>query len=74
MFASKKYYSWYFFRQMTVPRDSNKRSWLYRIRPSVIHSKFEKMDQGFLSHDWNEQHPNPNQLRWKPFDFPKGNT
>ena len=29
------------------------------------------MEHGFLSHDWNEQHPNPNQLRWKPFDFPK---
>ena len=29
------------------------------------------MEHEFLSHDWNEQHPNPNQLRWKPFDFPK---
>merc|ERR1712141_523275 len=56
----------------TVPRDGNKRSWLYRIRPSIGHSKYEKMEHEFLSHDWNKQHPNPNQLRWKPFDFPKG--
>ena len=28
------------------------------------------MDCGRLSNDWNEQYPNLNQLRWKPFDLP----
>ena len=54
-----------------MPRDANQRSWLYRIRPSIIHSKYEKTSNGLLSHDWNEQHPNPNQLRWHPFELPK---
>eukprot|EP00095_Tigriopus_kingsejongensis_P001822 maker-scaffold10_size831480-snap-gene-3.23 protein:Tk01822 transcript:maker-scaffold10_size831480-snap-gene-3.23-mRNA-1 annotation:"homogentisate -dioxygenase" len=58
----------------TVPRTHNVRSWLYRIRPSVHHTPFEKMDSGFLTHNWDEQHPNPNQLRWKPFELPSKET
>ncbi|RDD42290.1 Homogentisate 1,2-dioxygenase [Trichoplax sp. H2] len=54
----------------TCPRETNQRSWLYRIRPSVQHEPFKAMERGNLSHDWDEQHPNPNQLRWKPFDLP----
>lgn len=38
-------------------------SWLYRIRPSVIHKPFEKAFQGDLTHNWNECDPNPNQVR-----------
>merc|ERR1712165_311766 len=55
----------------TVPRHGNKRSWLYRIRPSVCHLPFEpyKSNRNFPV-DLNEQSPNPNQLRWKPFDIP----
>ena len=55
----------------TVARGENKRSWLYRIRPSVCHSKFEKIDCGLLDSNWNEQYPNPNQLRWHPFSMPE---
>ncbi|XP_067002980.1 homogentisate 1,2-dioxygenase [Anabrus simplex] len=55
----------------TAPRSENQRSWLYRIRPSVLHQPFEKVKNGHVTHDWNEQPPNPNQLRWKPFDLPK---
>ncbi|XP_077300055.1 homogentisate 1,2-dioxygenase [Arctopsyche grandis] len=55
----------------TAPRQDNKRSWLYRIRPSVIHKPFTKYDDSkYLTHNWNEQHPNPNQLRWQPFNIP----
>ncbi|KAK2570765.1 Homogentisate 1 [Acropora cervicornis] len=54
----------------TAPREYNCRSWLYRIRPSVIHKPFEKAFQGDLTHNWNECDPNPNQMRWKPFDIP----
>lgn len=56
-----------------MSRDRNQRSWLYRIRPSVVHGQFEAVTSDFfgnLSHDWNEQFPNPNQLRWQPFDMP----
>ena len=58
----------------TAPRDANKRTWFYRVRPSVVHGKYEKIDNGLISHDWNELYPNPNQLRWNPFDFPKEDT
>ncbi|XP_013398127.1 homogentisate 1,2-dioxygenase-like, partial [Lingula anatina] len=57
----------------TAPRDSNKRSWLYRIRPSVMHKPFELMEPGNFTNNWTDTHPNPNQLRWKPFDIPNKN-
>lgn len=40
-------------------------SWLYRIRPSVVHKPFEKTVQGDLTHSWDECDPNPNQVRRK---------
>ncbi|KAK2508542.1 hypothetical protein MC885_000198, partial [Smutsia gigantea] len=55
----------------TCPRSSNKRSWLYRILPSVSHKPFESIDQGHVTHNWDEVDPDPNQLRWRPFDIPK---
>lgn len=41
-------------------------SWLYRIRPSVCHKPFQK-----LNHNWFEFKSgcvDPNQKRWKPFE------
>ncbi|XP_053958584.1 homogentisate 1,2-dioxygenase isoform X1 [Anastrepha ludens] len=60
----------------TAPRKENLRSWLYRIRPSVMHEPFKLLDcKTNLSSDWNEQVPNPNQMRWMPFDIPlEGNV
>ncbi|XP_070569122.1 homogentisate 1,2-dioxygenase-like isoform X1 [Ptychodera flava] len=55
----------------TCPRETNKRTWLYRIRPSVKHTPFSKSDNGGLVDDWKAWYPNPNQLRWKPFSLPK---
>ncbi|XP_049318616.1 homogentisate 1,2-dioxygenase isoform X5 [Bactrocera dorsalis] len=55
----------------TAPRKENLRSWLYRIRPSVLHEPFKPFTgKTGLNNNWNEQHPNPNQMRWKPFDIP----
>ncbi|XP_053159240.1 homogentisate 1,2-dioxygenase isoform X1 [Hemicordylus capensis] len=54
----------------TCPRSSNKRSWLYRILPSVCHKPFQSMGHGFLANDWDEAEPDPNQLRWNPFEIP----
>ena len=53
----------------TCPRFANRRSWLYRILPSVKHYPFKPYKQvyGSLHNNWKESEPNPNQLRWKPF-------
>ncbi|XP_064628496.1 homogentisate 1,2-dioxygenase-like [Lineus longissimus] len=55
----------------TVPRGSNQRSWLYRIRPSVCHTPFKRLDHSYFTNNFVDDHPNPNQLRWNPFDIPK---
>jgi len=55
----------------TAPRKSNQRSWLYRILPSVKHQPFAPFKQDLLTVNWDEQHPNPNQMRWKPFSLPQ---
>ncbi|XP_072037134.1 homogentisate 1,2-dioxygenase-like [Amphiura filiformis] len=54
----------------TAPRVANRRSWLYRLRPSALHKPFKPIDQGNLTNNWDEWKPNPNQLRWHPFDIP----
>ncbi|XP_072254558.1 homogentisate 1,2-dioxygenase [Pyxicephalus adspersus] len=51
----------------TCPRSTNKRSWLYRILPSVRHKPFQPYKQDNLTHNWDEVEPDPSQLRWKPF-------
>jgi homogentisate 1,2-dioxygenase len=55
----------------TAPRAVNRRSWLYRIRPSVAHRPFELMDNGLLrSSPFDEVPAPPNQLRWQPLPIP----
>ncbi len=50
---------------------SNRRTWLYRIRPSVAHRPFEPIDQGLLrSAPFDEVPTPPNQLRWQPLPIP----
>ncbi|XP_044738003.1 homogentisate 1,2-dioxygenase isoform X2 [Chrysoperla carnea] len=58
----------------TAPRNENQRSWLYRIRPSVMHQPYKPVNHRNLTNNWNEQYPDPNQMRWKPFDLPDDNT
>lgn len=58
----------------TAPRETNKRTWFYRIRPSVTHRPFAPIKHAYLESDFRKRHPNPNQLRWKPFDIPKEET
>ncbi|KAM4796733.1 homogentisate 1,2-dioxygenase [Rhinophrynus dorsalis] len=56
----------------TCPRSTNKRSWLYRILPSVRHKPFVPYtEQQNLTHNWDEVEPDPNQLRWDSFEIPK---
>ncbi|CAG7699886.1 unnamed protein product [Allacma fusca] len=56
----------------TVHRNANKRSWLYRIRPAVLHEQFVRLPEtpNGIVPDFTEFPPEPNQLRWLPFDIP----
>jgi homogentisate 1,2-dioxygenase len=54
----------------TVPRAMQKRSWLYRIRPSVLHEPFAKIDARQLRGTFDEVPTPPNQLRWDPLPIP----
>jgi homogentisate 1,2-dioxygenase len=51
----------------TAPRASNRRAWLYRIRPSAEHPPFAPIQPGLLrSGPFDEAEPTPNRLRWSP--------
>ena len=55
----------------TVPRANNKRTWTYRIRPSVLHNPFTQIDAGrFESSPFDKIPTTPNQLRWNPLPIP----
>lgn len=58
----------------TVPRSSNKRTWTYRIRPSVLHKPFARIDNGLLVSNFAEFETTPNQLRWNPLAMPEVET
>src|SRR5256884_6986100 len=58
----------------TAPQASNQRSWLYRIRPAVKHSRrYRKIDKGLLrtAPMAREESELPiGQLRWGPIPIP----
>jgi len=56
----------------TAPRQSNRRSWLYRIRPAVTHGPFRRLEQDFAGPD--DDALSPNQLRWDPLPLPSTPT
>ena len=58
----------------TAPRADNRRSWLYRIRPSVMHQPFERINAGLLACDFDAMPASPNQLRWNPLPMPTAPT
>src|SRR4051794_32416839 len=53
----------------TVPRVQNKRTWTYRIRPSVTHRPFEQIDKKSWVSKFDEP-ITPNQLRWDALPVP----
>lgn len=55
----------------TAPRTANKRSWLYRIQPSVVHRPFEPCENPRWTNNFSDCKPTPNQYRWHPFPLPK---
>lgn len=59
----------------TEPRARNRRSWLYRVRPSAAHPPFTRADNGALrSAPFTETVPDPNRLRWNPLPDPAPGT
>ncbi|BBF68932.1 homogentisate 1,2-dioxygenase [Sphingomonas bisphenolicum] len=56
----------------TAPRHENRRSWLYRMRPSAGHGPFLAYDRDSLlrSGPFAERPASPNRLRWNPLDMP----
>lgn len=54
----------------TAPRAHNRRSWLYRIRPAVVHEPFRPMPSGRLTSRFDEVPAPPTQLRWNPPPMP----
>ncbi|NJP52504.1 homogentisate 1,2-dioxygenase [Streptomyces sp. SBST2-5] len=59
----------------TEPRAVNRRSWLYRIRPSAAHPAFTRAGNGTLrTAPFNQTAPDPNRLRWDPLPEPGPDT
>jgi len=61
----------------TAPRQSNKRTWFYRIRPSVLHGrKFREIECGLIrTAPCRDESSLPiGQLRWQPTPLPDAPT
>lgn len=59
----------------TAPRARNRRTWTYRIRPSVVHRPYRRLGDGLLrTGPFDETEPTPSQLRWSPFAIPSQPT
>ncbi|HQZ82697.1 MAG TPA: homogentisate 1,2-dioxygenase [Pyrinomonadaceae bacterium] len=66
----------------TMPRAQNRRTWKYRIRPSVLHKPFvpyaevhgAQKASHFRSSPFDEVMTTPNQLRWDPLPIPTEST
>lgn len=52
----------------TVSRAEARRTWLYRIRPSALHPRFERQGRQLVKQDVGPV--NPNRLRWDPLPMP----
>ena len=58
----------------TMPRHKNQFSWLYRIKPSVVHSKYHASPDQHVLDEFNTMQIEPNQLRWSPMEMPSSET
>jgi homogentisate 1,2-dioxygenase len=52
----------------TFSKNSNERSWLYRILPTVVHNDWKDVSNQFKSwiSEFDKGHVTPEQLRWVP--------
>lgn len=58
----------------TAPRHENRRSWLYRLRPSAGHGRYEPYAHPTLASGPFEGPVTPNRLRWDPIEVPQAST
>jgi len=60
----------------TAPRLENRRSWLYRLRPSAQHPAYQPYAGAtrWRSGPFDEVPPSPNRMRWSPLDWPETPT
>lgn len=58
----------------TAPRASNRRTWLYRIRPALTHGDFKRIDNHLIDNEFTATPTPPTQLRWNPPPIPKNPT
>lgn len=56
----------------TAPRSHNLRSWLYRIRPSVVQSSYRELSANqLITSPASEAIADPNPMRWDPLPLPQ---
>ncbi len=56
----------------TAPRHDNRRTWVYRVRPSAKHPRYRQVDAGDLAASpVPNAAPEPNRLRWGAFPLPE---
>src|SRR5208283_3851760 len=58
----------------TAPRHANRRTWLYRIRPSVMHGPFQPLGLDVFADQAPAAPLAPKQLRWDPLPLPAAPT
>ena len=58
----------------TAPRHENRRSWLYRLRPSAGHGRYRPYAQSRLASGPFDGPVTPNRLRWDPLEIPVAPT
>lgn len=59
----------------TAPRAVNRRTWTYRIRPSVTHHPYQEIPSRLIrSGPFTSIVTTPNQLRWNPLPLPEQPT
>ena len=59
----------------TAARHENRRTWTYRIRPSVVHKPYARIDNvAMRTAAFNDTEATPSQLRWSPFPIPEAPT
>jgi homogentisate 1,2-dioxygenase len=55
----------------TAPRHANRRTWLYRIRPSAAQGPMRRIGNGMLAGQFNDpMDVPPERLRWNPMPLP----
>ncbi|BED91080.1 homogentisate 1,2-dioxygenase [Pseudoalteromonas sp. MM1] len=59
----------------TAPRAANRRTWLYRLRPSVVQGEYTAIDNALIrTAPITEAITPPTMMRWSPIDIPSKTT